>query len=136
VDTPVTEIVGTGPVKMVEYLPGERIVFEANPHYWRVDQEGNPLIYVDGILMRLTENMETMALMFEHGQTDQYAVRGSEYERYVDGQAAGNYTVYEAGPAFGDAWIAFNQNPTVPLPQRNWFSNLNFRRAVAHAVDK
>lgn len=136
VDTPPREIIGTGPVRMVEYLPGERIVFERNPHYWRVDQEGNPLIYLDGVLIRLAENLETLALMFEHGQTDEYAVRGDEYERFVDGQAAGNYTVYTSGPAFGDEWLAFNQNPSVPEPQRSWFSNIYFRRAVAHAIDK
>jgi len=136
VDTPPREIIGTGPVRMVEYLPGERIVFERNPHYWRVDQEGNPLIYVDGVLLRITENQETLALMFEHGQTDEYGVRGEEYERFVAGQAAGNYTVHSSGPAFGDAWIAFNQNPSVPEPQRSWFTNLYFRRAVAHAIDK
>lgn len=136
VDTPPSEIIGTGPLKMVEYLPGERVVYEANPHYWRVDQDGRPLIFLDSVLMRITENIETMALMFEHGQTDVYTVRGDEYERYVDGQQAGNYTVYEAGPALGDAWVAFNQNASVPEPKRSWFRNQKFRLAVAHAVDK
>lgn len=137
VNTPVQEIIGTGPLRAVSYLPGERVVYEVNRHYWRVDQEGNPLPYVDGLLRFIVENQDTQSLMFDSGQTHVYSIRGDEYERYVEGQERGNYTVYTAGPALGTEFVVFNQNrKTVPAPKVNWFRNLNFRRAVAHAIDK
>ena len=33
--TPPSEIVGLGPFVLREYLPGQRLVFARNPHYWR-----------------------------------------------------------------------------------------------------
>ncbi|MDQ3397975.1 MAG: ABC transporter substrate-binding protein, partial [Deinococcota bacterium] len=34
---------------VVQYQPGERVIFERNPYYWKVDTEGNQLPYVDRI---------------------------------------------------------------------------------------
>ena len=33
--TPPAEIVGTGPFLLREYHPGQRLVFDRNPRYWR-----------------------------------------------------------------------------------------------------
>lgn len=41
---PVTVAPGTGPFKFVDFIPGEKIVLEANPDYWNPE-----LPYVDGI---------------------------------------------------------------------------------------
>ena len=35
IDTPPREIVGTGPYMLVRYDPGQRLVFERNPNYWK-----------------------------------------------------------------------------------------------------
>ena len=38
-------LVGTGAFRLRSYQPAERIVFEANPHYWRADSSGVRLPY-------------------------------------------------------------------------------------------
>ena len=40
VKTPLTEIVGLGPFVLAEHVPGQRLVFTRNPHYWRKDAAG------------------------------------------------------------------------------------------------
>ena len=40
-------LLATGPFRLRSYQPAERIVFEANPHYWRADTQGVRLPYVD-----------------------------------------------------------------------------------------
>jgi peptide/nickel transport system substrate-binding protein len=40
-------IVGLGPFRLARYVPGERIVLERNPYYWKVDARGQRLPYLD-----------------------------------------------------------------------------------------
>ncbi len=41
------KIVGSGPFRLFAYRPGERMVLAPNPHYWRADERGQRLPYVD-----------------------------------------------------------------------------------------
>lgn len=137
VDTPPWEIVGTGPFVMLEYRPGERIVMTRNPNYWRVDTDGNSLPYITRFVYHIVGNQDATRLMFDNGETSLYGVRGEEVDEMMDNADAGNYTIQEGGPAFGSEFITFNQNELfVDSPKVDWFQNLNFRRAVAHAIDK
>ena len=42
IDTDPEEIVGTGAFKLARYDPGQRLVFERNPYYWKKSAEGDP----------------------------------------------------------------------------------------------
>lgn len=137
IDTKPQEIVGTGPFKLVSYKPGQYLVFMRNANYWKVDKNGQTLPYLTRVVYLIVPNMETESLKFQAGETDIYQVRPTEYRMYKEGEAKGDYTLYEAGPAMSSQFIVFNQNrDTVPAPQINWFTNTLFRQAVAHAVDK
>ena len=35
----------------VEYVPGQRMVAERNPYYWKVDPDGKQLPYIDKIVI-------------------------------------------------------------------------------------
>ena len=87
VDTPPSEIVGTGPFKMIEYRPGERIVMTRNPNYWRVDAAGNTLPYIDRFVMYIAGNQDAMRLMFDNRETNIYAVRPHELDEMEDNAA-------------------------------------------------
>lgn len=131
------KIVGTGPFKMVEYVPGERVVYERNPAYWKVDKEGNRLPYLDRLVVRIVENQTAEQLLFDRGAIDFFSPKPDEVVLYQDRQARGGFTVYQGGPTFGSEFVFFNQKKgAVPPPKIDWFSNLHFRRAVAYALDK
>lgn len=44
-----TSPVGTGPFKLAQFTPGDRVVLEKNPDYWRQDDNGVQLPYLDKI---------------------------------------------------------------------------------------
>jgi len=138
-------IIGTGPFMLESYLPGERIVLRRNPNYWRKDDQGNNLPYLDKIIYVVVQNQDVALLKFQEGQIDYFGLRGQDYPILKPKESQGNFTVYNTGPAFGTNYLVFNQNrdknpktgkPYVNPVKLNWFTNRQFRRAVAHAIDK
>ncbi|MBC7814615.1 MAG: hypothetical protein H7175_25895, partial [Burkholderiales bacterium] len=55
--------VGTGPFRFVERIPGDRIVYEANPDYW---EEGLPL--VDRVVFRIIPDATTRLAAIQTGE--------------------------------------------------------------------
>jgi len=84
-------------------------------------------------------------LKFVEGTTDSVSVRGMDYPYIKPLERKKNFTVYDLGPDMGSQFLFFNQNPG-KNPKTNepfvephkwkWFTNVEFRRAVAHAIDK
>ena len=69
IETP-QEIVGTGPFKIFSYKPGERLVLEPNPHYWRADAEGQRLPYIDYLVIKFVSESNTAIAHFATGKSD------------------------------------------------------------------
>lgn len=137
VNAPVKDIVGTGPWVLADYKPGQRIVYTRNPRYWRVDEKSNQLPYMQRLILQIVPNAETASLKFKAGELSGYTVRPEEYRLYKQGERNGNYTVLDGGPDSGTLFLVLNQNPnTVKAPKLSWFTNVKFRQALAHAIDK
>jgi len=145
IDTPPIEIVGTGPYRLIRYDPGQRLVFKRNSHYWKHSDEGDRLPYISKIIYLIVQNQDVSLLKFVEGATDSYSFRGMDYPLLKPLEEERNFTVYDLGPDTGSNFIVFNQNtshnaetnkPYVEPFKQLWFTNTEFRRAVAHAVDK
>jgi peptide/nickel transport system substrate-binding protein len=141
INTDPAEIVGTGPFKLVDYKNGERVVMEKNNYYWRQDPNGKTLPYINRWIRVIAESQETESLLFEKGQTHYLSVRGIDYRRIKAESENNNFFVVDAGPTFSTNFLVFNMNPRNPNLEDEpykyeWFTNLNFRRAIAHAFDK
>ena len=138
VNTPPKELIGTGAYVMTEYKPAQRITYLRNPHYWKVDLQGNRLPYILRLVLTIVPDQNAHRLLFQQGQTDSYGIRPREYAEFKRGEKAGRYTVYDGGPSFGTEFITFNQNPRGGLPayKLKWFQNQKFRQGVAYAVDR
>jgi len=146
IDTPPSQIVGTGPFRLARYQPGERLVYERNPFYWKVAVSGDQLPYLDGLILLIVPNQDAVVLKFLEGEVDYCPVSGSDYALLKSLEQEKNFTLYETGPDFGSNFLVFNQNTesepgTPPRPyveprKLRWFTDRDFRRAVAHAIDK
>ncbi|HLJ59300.1 MAG TPA: ABC transporter substrate-binding protein [bacterium] len=138
VNTTPRQIVGTGAFVMTEYRPAQRIVYDRNPYYWKVDAHGQRLPYIQHVVLTIVPNQNALRLLFQGGQADSYGVRPAEYAAFQRGAKAGNYTVYDGGPSFGTEFLTFNENPNAGLPdyKLRWFQNQKFRQAVSYAVDR
>jgi peptide/nickel transport system substrate-binding protein len=65
-----TQPVGTGPFTVTEYLPGDRMTVVKNPDYWRQDEAGNQLPYLDEIEFRVIVDSQTRQAALESGEVD------------------------------------------------------------------
>ncbi len=144
-DTKPQDIIGTGAFKLKSYRHGESIVLVRNPDYWRQDEEGNKLPYLDKIIYIIVQNQDVELLKFQEGELDYLGLRGEDFPILKPKEKEGNFTIYNAGPAFGTNFLVFNQNrgknpksgkPYVNPGKLKWFSSVEFRKAIAHAIDK
>ncbi|MBA7681005.1 hypothetical protein ES703_89331 [subsurface metagenome] len=135
VDTSPPKIIGTGPFMMKEYLPDDRIIFQRNPRYWKVDKEGNQLPYLDGMIMLIVPSIDTQLLKFQAGEIDLYGMRGEDYAILKPNEKEGNFTITEGGPTFGSEFVILNWSHPEPVKFK-WFNNRQFRKALAQAIDR
>lgn len=137
VDTPPEEIVGMGPFKLKEFIPDQLVVIERNPYYWKVDPEGNKLPYLDGIKYVILKSLDTIMLKFMNGELDYYGPRPEDLATLVEQAEQKGFVVKvdPTKPYFGTTWIAFNWDcPDEEL--REVFRKIEFRKAMAHCIDK
>ena len=138
VNTSPKDLVGSGPYIMTEYRPAERIAYVRNPHYWKVDQQGHRLPYIDRVVLRIAPDQNAQRLLFQSGGADSYGLRPKEYAVFKRDEKSGHYTVYDGGPTFGTEFLVFNENPRSGMPayELKWFQNQKFRQAVSYATDR
>ena len=118
----VTDPVGTGPFKMSEYSIGERITLERFGSYYR-----DPQPQLDTIQLNLAGG-QAMA-MYESDEIDVTGVGLFDLERVLDPKEPLNKELTVAPPGFSVSYIGMN----VAQPP---FDDVNFRRALNHAIDK
>ena len=140
-----SEVIGTGPFLIDQYVAGERVAFRRNPDYWMTDADGNRLPYLDRIVQVIVPDLASELEAFRAGLADIHGVLGHEFAALEPLSADENFTIHRRGPTFGSTFLTLNQNQGVDSESGvayvseekfYWFSNLAFRRAVAHAVDK
>ncbi|HOX39444.1 MAG TPA: ABC transporter substrate-binding protein [Candidatus Brocadiia bacterium] len=144
-DTPPSELVGTGPFKLVSYEPEQRLIYERNPHYWKKDAAGNQLPYLDRYITSIVKDLNVAYLKFKNKETDVYGLRPEDFQVLNPLQKQNDFTIYRLGPGTGCSFVFFNQNtnsnsetgkPFVQPHKLKWFRDARFRRAVAHALDR
>lgn len=135
-DTKPADIVGTGPFRLKEYFPGERIELESNPFYWKKDKLGNSLPYLEGIVFAVVGNTDTILLKFMEGELDYYELRPQDLSVLGPRQKDTDFSIYNTGPSFSSQFIVFNQNPAFNSYKREWFKNPRFRQAFSYAINR
>lgn len=141
INTPPPEIVGSGPYRMVEYLPSQFIRYERNPHYFMKDEEGERLPYIEKRLLLIVSDTNTQYVKFRSGEIDIYYPRPEEIPDIQKNARKLKVKVEKLGVSTGVEFFAFNLNPRRYLGRKDsfklkWFSTKNFRLAIAHGIDK
>jgi peptide/nickel transport system substrate-binding protein len=120
----------------VEWVRGQRIVFERNPYYWKVDSAGNQLPYADRLTFSIIADGQVMLLKFINGEIDLFG-RGAGYNMYEALRAEeskGNFRLRLSGPDSGPAFYLNWDTPKAPL--RAAIRDLNVRIALSLAVNR
>lgn len=144
VDTPPSEIVVPGPYQIERYNTTERVILRRNPYYWRRDQRGTPQPYIERIVLQIVENTDTNLIQFRSGGLDSASVTPDYFALLKREEKRGDFSIYNGGPTLSQSFISFNLNqgrrqngqPLVDPVKSRWFNNVNFRRAIAHGIDR
>lgn len=145
IDTDPKEIVGQGAFVLDQYHPGESVILKRNPNYWRKSADGDELPYLDELVILIVPSGDVELLKFMEGSLDYYDVRGMDFPLLKPLESKKNFTIYDMGPSMGSSFLVLNLNSGKNLKTGNsfvdqikakWFSDLNFRRAIAHAIDR
>lgn len=117
---------GTGPFKFVEWKKDDHITLEKNPNYWRKDDSGNQLPYLDKVTYRILTDETARLTNLKTGDVE---VANSVPSKDIPDLRNSTDVVYKDIPA-----VAFNgleMNTT-----REPFNNKALRQAVSYAIDR
>ncbi|MBZ5570691.1 MAG: ABC transporter substrate-binding protein [Acidobacteriia bacterium] len=142
-NTPPAEIAGMGPFRVKQYIPGQRIVLERNPFYWKADRSKNRLPYLDELVFLFVGNEDAQAIRFQAGETDIISRLSAENYALLSKDVATRGTdFFDLGPSLEYDFLVFNLND---LRSKNldsiaakqaWFQAVKFRQAVSSAIDR
>jgi peptide/nickel transport system substrate-binding protein len=139
--TPPNQWAGLGPFRLKEYVPGQRLVLERNPYYWKSDAKGNRLPYLDELVFLFVSSADAQVLRFQSGETDIISRLGAENFSVLLREQRG-YTMTDVGPGLEYNFLFFNLNdlrnkssPEMAHKQK-WFHEVKFRQAVSAAIDR
>ncbi|MBE9210440.1 ABC transporter substrate-binding protein [Nostoc sp. LEGE 06077] len=143
VDTSPEEIIVNGPYKLERYDTSQRVVFRRNPYYWRKDAQGNSQPYIERLVWQIVENTDTALLQFRSGGLDTIGISPDYFSLLKVQEKQGNFKIYGNEPSTGTSFILFNLNKgkrngkalVDPIKSR-WFNTVEFRQAVAYAIDR
>ena len=138
------ELVTSGAFRLKEYVPAQRIVYERNPDYYKIDEKGQKLPYIDKYIMLIVGDLNNELLKFKSKELDVVGLRGTNVSVFKEQEKHSDYKIFNLGPNTGTMYLGINLNDRKnqngkyyvnPIKQK-WFNDLNFRKAVDYAVDR
>jgi peptide/nickel transport system substrate-binding protein len=115
-----TTLNGTGPFKLVEYVPKDYVRYVKNPDYW-----GAPLPYFDEVTFKILEDEESRIAGLRGGSLD-YALLSPDGQLRMEGES--DFTITSAPRCY---LYILQANPRRP----KWF-HPSVRKALALAIDR
>ena len=105
------EFAGLGPFRFKQHLPGERVVLERNPHYWKVDRAGHRLPYLESLVFAIVPNADAQAVRFQSGEADVTTrMSAANFDVLLRDQATRDYELSDLGAGLDYTFLVFNLN--------------------------
>jgi peptide/nickel transport system substrate-binding protein len=137
-------LVTMGPWVITEYKTDELMIMRRNPYYWKVDEDGNQLPYLDEIQYRkgpsgIGRDLCTIAGDCDHMNLENPSTFVEAMTKAQDPAAKYNVTW---GPETLGYYVQFNLSADVGVKTdsdkalRELFRDLRFRQAMSYATDR
>ena len=140
ISTPPADLAGTGPFVLREYQPGQRVVLDRNPRYWRTAEDGTTLPYLDRIVLKIVSEQDAELEGIESGDTDLTfsELRPEDYVPIRRAHEEGRLRLIELGvrPDADAFWFCLKPDATRSDPRAAFVRRREFRQAISHAVDR
>ena len=117
--------VGTGPFVLTEFVPGDRVVVKKNPKYWRKDDKGNQLPYLDSIVFKPIPDTKQRINALQAGDVDM--IHTADPSTIKQAEGAGLKVQRISGSSATIILLNHGRAPT---------DDVRVRRALVHAIDK
>jgi peptide/nickel transport system substrate-binding protein len=137
-DIPVQSANGAvlGPFFVAAHQAGSFLLLARNPNYWKRDERGTRLPYLDSIRLEVQRNRDLELLRFRKGEFQ--IVNGLDPELFDRVKAETPAMVRDLGVSLDSEQLWFNQVPTAPIPQnkKDWFASREFRVAISTTIQR
>ncbi|MCL4368725.1 MAG: ABC transporter substrate-binding protein [Actinobacteria bacterium] len=120
-------MVGSGPMTFVEWLTGDRITLKKWDHYWENGEDGQPLPYLDGAVLRVIVDETVRMTEIRTGNLD--IASGAEPRNFATIQSDPKLELIQYPWVGLVNYIIFNV-------QKAPFSDLKLRQAALYAIDR
>ncbi len=123
-----------------EYKPGDaKLVASRNPYYWKVDEKGQQLPYIDQIEVTLVENNDAIAALALGCEIDMQFRNMDlrKFSLFKENEQKCDYRVFRWPSAQGTTLALWpNQSYAADPVLRDIFQNKDFRVALSVAIDR
>lgn len=138
--SPVSDLVSIGPFMLTRYESGQRLVFDRNPRYWKKDAAGQPLPYLDQVILEIVPDQNAELVRLQSGQIDmpQQPVRPEDVATLRPLVDQKRLQMLELGVGTDPDVFFFNLRPSkwAKDPRGSWLTRKEFRQAISHAIDR
>jgi peptide/nickel transport system substrate-binding protein len=141
-NTAPTDIAGLGPFRFKEQAPGERIVLERNPYYWKQDSSRQRLPYLQNVEFQYAGSQDGEVLRFQASASDLISRLSAKEFDLLLRKPDPSRRLQDLGPGLEYNFLFFNLNDVsqrglVEIARKQvWFQDAKFRRAVSMAIDR
>jgi peptide/nickel transport system substrate-binding protein len=111
-------------------------IYERNPYFAGVDQEGNQLPYIDRIFVQVVEDQSLQIARRAAGDVSQGLCEMSQIAVFTSNANRAGYDVKHWWPAdSSQCMFAFNLNHKDPI-KRRVYNDLTFRQALSYSINR
>lgn len=120
--TSVETVMGNGAFNLTSYAVGEKVELTKSETYWAADE-----VELAGVEIMVIPDLNTQSVMFDSGELDIICVQGELIDQYQDN----NNTISALKNRHLYMYLSENSQTESKV-----LANENFRKAIAHAIDK
>lgn len=128
-ETCATNLIGTGPFKLVDWTVNQQLVVDRNPDYWQKDSRGRQLPYLDRITFRPIAEASQRTNSLQGGQVDIIHTADGQQSDVLQG-LKGQFNVMAEKPGRREVRYYLMNVAKPPL------DDPVARRAIAMAIDR
>lgn len=135
--------VGTGPFHFKSWEEGNRLIMLKNPHYFRRDQYGKPLPYLDAVQVSFIAEKNSELLSFQEGNLDFISFSGQpnlvdkilQKDGSIRLNFVGKYLV-DKEQYMNTEYLGFVMDPAAYEDANHPILNKQFRQAMNYAINR
>lgn len=129
--TPARLPCSAGPFFVAAYKPGESVILQRNPNYWK---RGRPEL--DSIRVDIQANREIELARFLRGEIQ--LILKVEPEAFDRVKKENPGAARNLGASLDPEFMWFNMSPSAPIPEyrKKWFSSAAFRHAISESIHR